>query len=74
MEEVRTELVKHKGKAGKVQKKKEKAPPSASSPVSPPPPGWESRVADLKQLNEELRNKTDRLRQKNDVSRSHMLH
>ena len=74
METVRTDLVKHKGKAEKVQKKKEKAPPSASSPVAPPPPGWESRVADLEQLNKELRNEIDRLRQENEVSRSHILH
>ena len=74
MERVRTELLKHKGKAEKVQKKKEKVPTSASSPMAPPPPGWESRVADLEQLNEELRNETDRLRQENEVSHSHTLH
>ena len=70
MEKVRTELVKYKSKAEKVQKKKqstEKVLTSASSPVAPPPPGWESRVA-------ELQSENDQLRRDNEVSLFRMLH
>ena len=74
MERVRKELVKAKAKKEdeKKHKKKstEKVPGSASSPVVPPPPGWESRVSELENINEELRNKIDNLKRDNEVSLS----
>ena len=68
MEKVRTE---HKGKAEKAQKKKRvtgKVPTFASSSVDPPRPGWESKVAELEAMNEELRNDNHRLTVENEVS------
>ena len=72
MERVRKELVKVRVKKEDEKKHKkqstEKVPGSASSPVAPPPPGWESRVSELENINEELRNKIDNLKRDNEVS------